>query len=96
MIYCYSQLKSIVHSKFFNFFFFNLKEPLGVVMMGQLVVEVLRSATEQVSSFSVCEAPAYGPVRQSSYEGVQHVLDENVDGVLGSEGVERLQCTLIS
>ena len=75
---------------------FDLKEPLGVVMMGKLVVEVLRSATEQVSSFSVGEAPAYSPVRQSPYEGVQHVLDENVDGVLGSERVERLQCTLIS
>ena len=62
-----------------------LEEPFRVGIIGELVVEILRSSTEHVPTWSVGQTPAYSPVRQSSYEDVQHVLYQNVDGVLGSD-----------
>ena len=61
-----------------------LEEPFRVGIIGELVVEELRSSTEDVTASPVGQTPANSPVGQSSYEGVQHVLYQNVDGVLGS------------
>ena len=62
-----------------------LEEPFRVGIIGELVVEILRSSTEQITTSTVGQTPAQGPVRQSSNEGVQHVFYQNVDGVLGSD-----------
>ena len=62
-----------------------LEEPFRVGVIGELVAEILRSSTEHVTTISIGQAPAYSPVGQSTYEGVQHVLYQNVDGVLGSD-----------
>ena len=61
-----------------------LKEPFRVGMIWELIVEILRSSTEEVTPSSIGQTPPDSPVRQSSDEGVQHVLYQNVDGVLGS------------
>ena len=63
-----------------------LEEPFGVLVVGQLEVEELRPATEGVTVGPVGEPPADGPVGDGADEGVQHVLDQDVDCVLGPGG----------
>ena len=63
--------------------FIYLEEPLGVFLIIHWVVEIFRSSTEEIASLSIGQSPAYCPVGCSADEGVQHVLDEDVDSVLG-------------
>ena len=70
----------------------HLEEPFRIGIIGELVVEILRSSTEQVSPSSIGQTPPDSPVRQSSYEGVQHVLYQNVHGVLGSDRPSFKEC----
>ena len=39
-----------------------LEEPLRVVIVGQLVVEILRATTEGITTLTIGQAPAYSPV----------------------------------
>ena len=63
-----------------------LEEPFGVLVVRQLEVEELRPATEWVTVGSIGETPANGPVGDCADEGIQHVLDQDVDCVLGPGG----------
>ena len=62
-----------------------LEEPLGVLLVVHRVIEVFGSSTEEVAILSICQSPANCPVRSRTDEGVQHVLDKDVDSVLGPE-----------
>ena len=55
--------------------------------MIQLIVEELRSSTEQVSSLTIGQTPSNHPVGDSTNESIQHVLDQNIDSVLGPEQI---------
>ena len=63
----------------------HLEEPLGVLLIVHCVVEVFRSSTEEIAALSIGQSPAYCPVGCGTDERVQHVLDEDVDSVLGPE-----------
>ena len=62
-----------------------LEEPFRVKSIRQLVVEELRPTTESVATLSIGKTPANGPVADSSNEGIQHILDQDVHSVLGSK-----------
>ena len=62
-----------------------LEKPLWILFVVHRVIEIFRSSTEEVAVLSVGQSPAYCPVGCGADEGVQHVLDKDVDGVLGPE-----------
>ena len=64
----------------------NLEEPFWILIIGQLIIEELRSSTEDVSLGPIGQPPAQGPVGDAANENIQHVLDQDVDSVLRSHG----------
>ena len=64
----------------------NLEEPFWILVIRKLVIEELRSSTEDVTLGPIGQSPAQGPVGDAANEDVQHVLDQDVDSVLGPHG----------
>ena len=71
-----------------------LEEPLGILLILHRVTEIFRSSTEEIATLSIGQSPAYCPVGCGTDEGVQHVLDEDVDSVLGPETKLVESCTI--
>ena len=66
----------------------NLEEPCWISVIRQLVIEELRSSTEGITLGPIGQPPAQGPVGDPANEDIQHVLDQDVDGILRPEEAE--------
>ena len=60
----------------------HLEEPRGVVGGRHEGGEELGAAREAVPAGAVCQPPPDGPVGHGADQAVQHVLDQDVHGVL--------------
>ena len=58
------------------------EEPVGVLAVVQLIVEIPGASSHKLASLSEGQSPADGPVSHSADEGVQGVLQQNVDSIL--------------
>ena len=58
------------------------EEPVGVLAVVQLIVEIPGASSHKLASLSEGQSPADGPVSHSANKGVQGVLQQNVDSIL--------------